>query len=142
MRRQPPAIPRCHGPRPRCRRGFTLIELLTVLVVLGVIVLFGSAQLRRSRARALETALHNDLRNLRTTQELYLGQAGTYSTDLATLGFAPTAGVTLAVLEADDAGWAATANHPSARRSQCALFVGRVATVPLPATDDGEIACH
>jgi prepilin-type N-terminal cleavage/methylation domain-containing protein len=134
--------PRGHAHGRRRRAGFTFVELLVVITIIGILVLLAFVQLRATRGRAVEASMLNDLRAIRTAQELYLSQAGTYADALGPLNVRPSQGVTLVITEATDAGWAATAEHPAARRTRCAVFAGRVSAPPSPASEENVIACE
>lgn len=129
--------------RRRCRRraGFTFVELLVVMVAIGLLATIAMLRLRDTRGRAHDATLLATLREVRVAEELYVQQHDVYTADLASLDFTPSAGMVVTLTEASDAGWAATASHPSARLHHCALFVGR-ATPPEPATAEGVIACR
>jgi type IV pilus assembly protein PilA len=128
--------------RPRSRRGLTIIELLVVLVVIGILAAIAIVRWQDSRGRAVDVALQADLRNLVAAQEAHVQTAGAYTADLSRLSFRSSPGVTVRVTAADSAGWAATASHPRARVTACAVYAGRVATPPTPATREGVIACQ
>jgi prepilin-type N-terminal cleavage/methylation domain-containing protein len=128
----------------RSSSGFTLIELLVVVLIIGVLAAIAVPRYSSVKVKTNVTTLKTDLRNLVTTQEAYLADAGTYYNGPvpgAGLPFTASAGVTLTVTEASTAGWAATATHAGAPGWTCAVFVGG-ATPPAPAIDDGLIACQ
>lgn len=134
-----PTLPLAACPR---RRGFTLIELVVVVVVLGLLAAFALPRLRSTRGRAYTSTLQSDLRNLAVAEEAYYYQHGVYTPDLSRLFVTVSSGVTVSVSAADSMGWGATAVHPAADRSLCALFYGRPPSQPAPATIEGEIACQ
>lgn len=124
------------------RRGFTLIELVAVVVIIGLLATFALPRLRSTRGRAYTSTLQSDLRNLAVAEESYYYQHGAYTQDLSRLLVTVSAGVTVSISVADSRGWGATAAHPAADRSLCALFYGQPASPPAPATTEGEIACQ
>jgi prepilin-type N-terminal cleavage/methylation domain-containing protein len=126
----------------RPRRGYTIIEVLAVLVVIGLIAAIAILRWQDSRGRATDMVLRSDLHNLLTAQEAHFHTTGAYGTDLARMGFRGSPGVTVTVTAADASGWAATATHPRTRVASCAIFAGRVAAPPPPATTEGVIACE
>jgi len=123
--------------------GFTLIELLVVVLIIGVLASIAIPRYANVKTKTNVTTLKTDLRNLVTSQEAYLADAGTYyngPVPAPALAFVASSGVTLTITEASAAGWAATATHAGAPGWTCAVFVGGAAPV-APATDDGLIAC-
>lgn len=124
------------------RRGFTLIELAAVLIIIGLITAFAIPRLNGTRGRAFTSTLHSDLRNLAVAQEAYYYQHGSYTTDRSQLFVTTSNGVTVNISTADSMGWGATAVHPSADRTVCAIFYGAPASRPVPATGEGTIACQ
>lgn len=134
---------RTHSRRTHSRRpGFTLIELVIVVVILGVLAAIALPRLRNTRGRGYTATLHSDLRNLAVAEEAYYYQNGAYTSDIARLPVSVSPGVTLSVSAADERGWGATAVHPAAYQSLCAIFYGAPASQPAPATTEGEIACQ
>lgn len=75
---QPNKVPRNHRGNQRFLTGFTLIELLIVVAIIGLltsilIVSFGTA-----RIRARDTKRVNDMTQVRTGLDNFLGQVGGY----------------------------------------------------------------
>ena len=121
--------------------GFTLIELLIVVVILGILAAIVFPQFRNTTGKAAGAAMKSDLRNLAQVEEGYFAQNSTYTNDLVVLLAPRSPGVTLTVVQADSAGWAATATHPNARNVTCALFYGAASPV-APATAGGVVRCQ
>ena len=119
-----------------------MIELVVVVVIIGLLAAFAMPRLSGTRGRAFTAALQSDLRNLAVAEEAYYYQNGSYTQDMSRLFVTASAGVTVSVGAADSMGWGATATHPAADRSLCALFYGRPSSQPAPATNEGEIACQ
>lgn len=124
------------------RPGFTLIELLVVIVIIGILAATAIASVRQARGRALVASMHSDLRNVAHAQEGYAAENGSYAADVALLPVVASPGVTLTISAGDASGWGATASHPSATHSQCAIFHGAPSAVPAPAVAEGVIACQ
>ena len=132
------------------REGFTLIELLIVIVIIGILAAIAIPKFGATREKAYFKAMMSDLRNLQTQQELYYSDPAnptpyTYAADIATLQglveFQPSAGVTVAIVEATQDGWSANAVHAALDAAEeCAIFVGNAAVL-APAADPGVIAC-
>ena len=128
--------------RPHTRpSGFTLIELLIAVVIVGILASIAFPQFQSTKGKAAGAAMKSDLRNLATAQESYFYDTGSYSSDLTALKVVVSPSVSLAVSAAGISGWSATATHPQADPSSCAVFYGTVAP-PAPATTEGVIACQ
>jgi len=122
------------------KSGFTLIELLTVILIIGLLAVIALPKFVNTRARAHYAAMQSDLRNLATVEENYYAQNKTYTPNLSQLQFNPSENVAVAIGEATDIGWIATATFPGADPLQCELFYGTVSGTTL-ATKEGVIAC-
>jgi len=74
-----------------------------------------------------------DLRNLVRSQESYLGTQGIYSRRFEpfALQYLWRRGVTIRILSANDASWAARATHVSRPGKSCVIWVGPVAQRPV-----------
>jgi type IV pilus assembly protein PilA len=121
-------------------RGFTLIELLIVIVIIGILVAVLVPRFVNSREKAFVSAMKSDLRNLATAEESYYYDFATYAPSLSALAtFNATAGVSVALNQATQDGWSATASSANAVR-QCYLFVGSANPVGV-ATTEGQITC-
>jgi prepilin-type N-terminal cleavage/methylation domain-containing protein len=122
-------------------RGFTLLELLIVIVIIGILAAVLIPRFANSREKAFVSAMKSDLRNLATAEESYYYDYATYAPSLAVLGtFNPSAGVAVALTQATQGGWSATASSANSLR-QCFLFVGSANPVGV-ATAEGQITCN
>ena len=127
------------------KKGFTLIELLIVVVIIGILAAIAIPRFGETRERAFRSAMTSDLRNLQTLQEQYYfdsrgegedASSYTYASDVASLNFTPSDGVTIDITGADANGYTATANH-AATDVSCTLGVNATGE---DAADDG-IVC-
>ena len=125
------------------RKGFTLIELLIVVVIISILAAIAIPKFTSTKEKAYVSKMKGDLRNLATAQEAYVIDNQVYYAGVVpstVLFYNPSPGVTIAINEGTNAGWAATASYPSQTPRTCALFSG-VATPPPPATVEGAIVC-
>jgi type IV pilus assembly protein PilA len=86
-------------PSPQTK-GFTLIELLVVVAIIGILAAVAIPQFIAYRARAYDTHMKTDLKNAAMAMESYFADKQSYPTTVAaltTIGFNPTAGVTLTI---------------------------------------------
>jgi prepilin-type N-terminal cleavage/methylation domain-containing protein len=121
--------------------GFTLIELLIVVVIIGILAAIAIPKFAATKGKAYVSTMKSDLRNLATAEESYFYSHDVYSSDLTQLGFTKSAQVDIQFGQATAGGWSATATHPQASVTSCALFVGNVAAL-APATNEGTIVCR
>jgi len=121
--------------------GFTLIELLIVVVIIGILASIAVPKFMNTKGKAFTAMMRSDLRNLATAEESYYYSTDNYTTSLPAMNFQPSSGVTVTITEASPSGWAATATHPSASATQCAIFIGTAAPPP-PATVESVVACN
>ena len=128
---------------PRSRpAGFTLIELLIVVVIIGILAAIAIPKYQYTKSKAYAATMKTDLRNLATAQEAYYYTNEIYTTDVNTLAFATSSGVTITIPEATAQGWSAVATHPLLLgMSKCALFFGS-ATPVAPAVTEGQVVCN
>lgn len=121
--------------------GFTLIELLIVVVIIGILASIAIPKFSSTKGKAYTAMMRSDLRNLATAEESYYYTNDVYSTDLTAINFSPSPGTAVTIGEASPSGWSATASHPGASSSACAIYIG-TATPPSPATVESVVACN
>lgn len=95
---------------------------------------------RGGDAEAYTAAMKSDLRNLVTAQESYFADQVTYTSDLISLNFTASSGVTVRIGTASGTGWNATASH-SGTSATCGIFVGS-ARSPITGANEGEPRCR
>jgi type IV pilus assembly protein PilA len=132
----------------KARKGFTLIELLIVIVIIGILAAIAIPKFGKTREKAYFKAMMSDLRNLQSQQELYYSRqdsgyqyaAAVNSTNFPDFNW--SAGVTGAVVTANNTGWSATATHAAltAADQYCGIIVGGAPAVG-PAVTPGVIGC-
>jgi type IV pilus assembly protein PilA len=124
------------------RQGFTLIELLIVVVIIGILAAIAIPKFANTKGKAVVASMKSDLRNLASSQEGYWVELRTYyggAIPNPAFNYRPTAGVTVTMVSANDAGWSATATAPGTPQT-CVIYYGSAPPIP-PATNDGAVAC-
>ncbi len=69
----------------RRRAGFTLVELAVVIVIIGVLAAFGVPRFIKSVEKSKASEAFEYLAGVRTAQERYQAQYGTYATNVTDL---------------------------------------------------------
>lgn len=69
------------------------------------------------------TLLTADLNRLKAQQADYMSTRGSYAENLESLGFAPSDGVSVSVIQGDARGFSAIASNA---KNECAIYVGEV----------------
>ncbi len=92
-------------------------------------------------ARRILTAVRSDLEVLLRAQESHRAESGRYSYDLAELGFTPSPGVAVDVLEADAGGFSALATADRGRL-ECVVFAGTADPPRAYSRTTGVVACR
>jgi type IV pilus assembly protein PilA len=130
------------------RRAFTLIELLIVVVIVGILAAIAIPKFASSKQKAYIASMKTDLRNLATVQEAYFFNANAYATQvsLPVGSFHASAGNSVSIISADQAGWSASATNayvPSTSSpSICGIWFGDVTTSGVAAdTVEGITGC-
>lgn len=68
--------------KSRPRKGFTLVELAVVIVIIGVLAAFGVPRFLKSVERSKASEAFAYLTAIRSAQERYIAQQGTYTQDV------------------------------------------------------------
>jgi len=126
----------------RARRGFTLIELLIVVVIIGIVAAIAIPKFNSTKGKANVAALRSDLRNLASAQEAYFYEFSAYADSPELLKLSSSSGVDLVIISATALGWSARVTHPQSYPLTCAIYIGSVASPPVPATAEGLVACQ
>ena len=127
----------------RMRQGFTLIELLIVVVIIGLLAAIAIPKFANTKEKAVVASMKSDLRNLASAQESYWVENRIYYNGVipgAGFQFQVSPGVTITIVNGDDAGWSARATGVPLTTTQCVIFYGTVPPIP-PATADAAVAC-
>jgi type IV pilus assembly protein PilA len=130
------------------RRAFTLIELLIVVVIVGILAAIAIPKFASSKQKAYIASMRTDLRNLATVQEAYFFNANAYATqvNLPAGSFHASAGNSVSIISADQAGWSASATNsyvPSTSiPNTCGIWFGDVTTSGVAADSiEGVTGC-
>lgn len=68
------------------QRGFTMIELMVVVVILGILVAIGLANLSNANVRARESSVRTNMHSFQTIVEIYgVDHSGFYPHDVSAL---------------------------------------------------------
>jgi prepilin-type N-terminal cleavage/methylation domain-containing protein len=122
------------------RKGFTLIELLIVVVIIGILAAIAIPKFANTKSKAYITAMKSDLRNLVSAQESFFSDSARYSTNLTSLNFKASTGVTAPNITVGAGYWTATNSHTQLTGAACGIAVNT--TNPTVGTaGEGEPAC-
>jgi prepilin-type N-terminal cleavage/methylation domain-containing protein len=127
----------------RSKQGFTLIELLIVVVIIGILAAIAIPKFANTKEKSVVASMKSDLRNLASSQEAYWVDNRTYYAGALPgpgIQFNTSPGVTVAIVNATDAGWSARATGAPLTTTQCVIFYGTVPPIP-PATADAAVSC-
>ena len=122
------------------RKGFTLIELLIVVVIIGILAAIAIPKFANTKSKAYVTAMKSDLRNLINAEESFFGDSSRYTTNLTSLGFKQSTGVTAPAIVTYPGAWVATNGHSQLSGVQCGIGVNTT-NPTASAAGEGEPAC-
>src|SRR5918911_2858767 len=124
----------------RARKGFTLIELLIVVVIIGILAAIAIPKFANTKSKAYVTAMKSDLRNLVSAEESFFSDSARYTTNLTSLNFKASTGVTSPAITTYAGAWMATNSHTQLPGKICGISVNT--TNPQVSTaGEGEPAC-
>lgn len=122
------------------RKGFTLIELLIVVVIIGILAAIAIPKFANTKSKAYVTAMKSDLRNLVSAEESLFSDSARYTSNLTSLGFKASTGVTSPTISTFPGAWMATNSHTQLTGTTCGIGVNT--TNPTVTTaGEGEPAC-
>ena len=123
------------------RKAFTLIELLIVVVIIGVLAAIGVPKFANSKSKGYVAAMKSDLRNLLSAEESFFSDSARYSTNVTSLNFKSTTGVTAPSITTYAGAWTATNSHTQLASIQCGIGVNTTNPM-LTASGEGEASCR
>ncbi len=111
------------------------------MVIIGLLAAIAIPKFQNTKGKAYTASLRSDLRNLATAEEAYFYETSSYTSNLSSLNFNLSSGVTVTFGLASAAGWSAKVTHPLAYPIECAMFIGSIAPL-APATSEGLMVCQ
>src|SRR5258705_6892614 len=107
----------------RSRRGFTLIELLIVVVIIDILAAIAIPKFANTKSKAYIAVMKSDLRNLVSAEESFFSDSARYTTNLTSLGFKQSTGVTAPAIVTYPGAWVATNQHSQLTTITCGIAV-------------------
>lgn len=123
------------------RNGFTLIELLIVVVIIGILAAIGIPKFANSKSKAYVTAMKSDLRNLLNAEESVFSDSARYTSNLTSLNFKASTGVSSPVITTFAGAWVATNSHTQIPVVTICGIAVNTTNPMVPTAGEGEPAC-
>ncbi len=117
-----------------------MIELLIVVVIIGILAAIAIPKFANTKEKAYLAAMKSDLRNLVTAEESYNGDYIAYTSNLSSLNYQASSGVTVTIGAATTMGWNATTKHNGTTKT-CGIYYG-TSTAPIAGQNEGEPKCQ
>ena len=122
------------------RKGFTLIELLIVVVIIGILAAIAIPKFANTKEKAYLASMKSDLRNLVSAEESFFSDSSNYTTNLTSLNFKASTGVTAPSIVTYPGAWVATNSHTQLPGKVCGIAVNTT-NPSVTAAGEGEPAC-
>ena len=104
------------GSRHRKAGGFTLIELMVSIAIIAILTALAIPAYNSYQQRAIDEHMIRDIKNATIAMEAYFADKRVYTTsvtDLVTIGFRQTPGVSLTITVLSATSYSMTASKPN-----------------------------
>jgi type II secretory pathway pseudopilin PulG len=111
-----------------------------VIVIIGILAAIAIPKFANTKSKAYVTAMKSDLRNLVSAEESLFSDSARYTSNLTSLGFKSSTGVTSPAIVTFAGAWVATNGHTQLPGAECGIGVNT--TNPTVGTaGEGEPSC-